>query len=119
MQQDNTIHEILSRLPNRESELFSAVNQDVINLYQVKQALLLEQQYYEEHCRTLKTEYEKSKLQLQQLNETYSEQKLLNERIEKYLLRKTKLAELLQQEQTMENEKQRLELAKKQHISNL
>ncbi|MEK3763634.1 SMC family ATPase [Solibacillus sp. FSL K6-4121] len=113
MQQDNTIHEILSRLPNRESELFSAVNQDVINLYQVKQALLLEQQYYEEHCRTLKTEYEKSKLQLQQLNETYSEQKLLNERIEKYLLRKTKLAELLQQEQTMENEKQRLELAKK------
>lgn len=113
MQQDHTIHEILSRLPNRESELFSAVNQDVINLYQVKQALLMEQQYYEEHCRALKGQYEKSKLQLHQLNETYSEQKLLNERIEKYLLRKTRLAELQQQEQTMQFEKQRLELAKK------
>ncbi|MBD8034226.1 AAA family ATPase [Solibacillus merdavium] len=113
MQQDHTIHEIISRLPNRDSELFSEINQDVINLYQVKQALLNEQQYYEEHCKTLKGQYEKSKLQLQQLNETFSEQKLLNERIEKYLLRKTRLAELLQQEQTMQSEKQRLELAKK------
>ncbi|MGN7478438.1 AAA family ATPase [Solibacillus silvestris] len=113
MQQDHTIHEIQSRLPYRESELFLAINHEVTNMYQVKQALMGEQQYYEEQYAILKRQYEASKLHLQKLNEAFSEQKLLNERIEKYSIRKTKLAELMQQQQTMQAQQQRLELAKK------
>ncbi|MER2154539.1 MAG: AAA family ATPase [Solibacillus sp.] len=97
MQQDNTIHEIRSRLPHRESELFSSLNNDVINLYQVKSALLTEQQYYEDQCTALKGEYDASKKELQKLVKTLNEQRLLNERIDKFLLRKARLEELLQQ----------------------
>ena len=113
MQQDHTIHEIQTRLPHRDSELFLTMNDDVINLYQVKNALLTEQQYYEGQCTALKKQYDESKIQLQNLNKTLSEQKLLNDRIDNYLVRKTKLAELMQQEQTIQQQQQRLELAKK------
>ena len=113
MQQDNTVFEIRSRLPQRESELFSALNNDVINLYQVKSALLTEQQYYEEQCTALKGDYDASKKNLQNLVKTLNEQRLLNERIEKFLSRKARLDELLQQENTMKAEQQKLGLAKK------
>ena len=113
MQQDNTIQEIKTRLPYRESDLFSTISNDVINLYQVKSALLTEQQHYEEQCTLLKGQYDNSKTQLQSLNKTLNEQKLLNERIEKFLARKTRLGELLLQKDNIEAEKQKLLLAKK------
>lgn len=113
MQQDNTIHEIRSRLPQRESELFSSLNNDVINLYQVKSALQTEQQYYEDQCTALKGEYDASKKELQKLVKTLNEQRLLNERIEKFLIRKERLEELLQQKDKIQAEQQKLVLAKK------
>lgn len=113
MQQDNTIHEIRSRLPHRESELFSSLNNDVINLYQVKSALLTEQQYYEDHCTALKGEYGASKIELQKLVKTLNEQRLLNERIEKFSMRKARLEELLEQKDKIQAEQQKLVLAKK------
>lgn len=113
MQQDNTIHEIRSRLPHRESELFSSLNNDVINLYQVKSALQTEQQYYEDQCTTLKGEYDASKKELQKLVKTLNEQRLLNERIEKFLIRKERLEELLHQKDKIQAEQQKLVLAKK------
>ncbi|MEK5186464.1 SMC family ATPase [Solibacillus sp. FSL W7-1324] len=113
MQQDNTIHEIRSRLPHRESELFSLLNNDVINLYQVKSALQTEQQYYEDQCTALKGEYDASKKELQKLVKTLNEQRLLNERIEKFLIRKERLEELLQQKDKIQAEQQKLVLAKK------
>jgi len=113
MQQDNTIHEIRSRLPQRESELFSLLNNDVINLYQVKSALQTEQQYYEDQCTALKGEYDASKKELQKLVKTLNEQRLLNERIEKFLIRKERLEELLQQKDKIQAEQQKLVLAKK------
>lgn len=113
MQQDNTIHEIRSRLPQRESELFSTLNNDVINLYQVKSALLTEQQYYEGQCTALKGEYDASKKELQKVVKTLNEQRLLNERIEKFLIRKARLEELLQQKDKIQAEQQKLILAKK------
>lgn len=113
MQQDNTIQEIKTRLPYRESELFLTLNNDVINLYQVKSALLTEQQYYEEQSTALKEQYDAAKVQLQSLNKTLNEQKLLNERIEKFLVRKSRLDELLQQKDKIQEEQQKLVLAKK------
>lgn len=113
MQQDNTIQEIKTRLPYRESELFLTLNNDVINLYQVKSALLTEQQYYEEQSTALKEQYDAAKVQLQSLNKTLNEQKLLNERIEKFLVRKSRLDELLQQKDKIQAEQQKLVLAKK------
>lgn len=113
MQQDNTIQEIKTRLPYRESELFLTLNNDVINLYQVKSALLTEQQYYEEQSTALKEQYDAEKVQLQSLNKTLNEQKLLNERIEKFLVRKSRLDELLQQKDKIQEEQQKLVLAKK------
>lgn len=113
MQQDQMIQEIQTRLPHRESELFFMMKDDVINLYQVKNALLTEQQYYEGQSIALKRQYDESKIQFQNLNKTLSEQKLLNERIENYLIKKTKLAELMQQEQMIQHQQQRLGQAKK------
>ena len=113
MQQDNTIHEIQSRLPERESELFLAINHEVVNMYQVKQALLVEQQYYEQEVKKSSEQYEVSKLQLKNLNETFSEQKILNERIEKFLTRKAQLAQLTDQEGAIKQQQNRLELAVK------
>ncbi|MER2048117.1 MAG: SMC family ATPase [Solibacillus sp.] len=113
MQQDNTIHDIRSRLPHRDSELFTALNNDVINLYQVKTALETEQQFYEEQCAALKGEYAASKTHLQTLVKSLNEQRLLNERIEKFLIRKARLDELLQQKDKIQAEQQKLVLAKK------
>lgn len=112
-QQEHMIYDIKTRLPERQSELFLAINHEVVNMYQVKQALYIEQQYYEQQVKNLSEQYDASKLQYKNLNDTLSEQKLLNDRIENYLKKKAQLVDLTEQEQLIKQQQKRLELAVK------
>ena len=58
-------------------------------------------------------QYEPRKTHLQTVVKTLNEQRLLNERIEKFLIRKARLDELLQQKDKIQAEQQKLVLAKK------
>ena len=111
MQQEHTIYEIQSRLPGRQSDLFLLINNEHINMYQVEQALQQEQLFYELQATELKEQYELLKQQLKKINEAFSEQKLLNERIEKYQQRKQQLIQLEQQESYYKEQAKRIELA--------
>lgn len=113
MQQEHSIYEIKSRLPERESELFLIINSELINMYQVEQALQTEQQHYEEQAVLLHEQYDVLKSDYKKQNEAYSEQKLLNERIAKFLERQTRLVELKEQEQVFQQQEASLELAQK------
>ena len=113
MQQEHTISEIQSRLPERQSDLFLLINNEHINMYQVEQALQQEQLFYEAQATELKDQYELSRLQLKKLNEEFSEQKLLNDRIEKYQQRKQQITHLEQQESYYKEQAKRIELAVK------
>lgn len=115
-QQEHLIFDIKSRLPERESELFLIINSDVINMYQVEQALTIEQQYYEQQSTQLHESYEQLKQKLKVQNDSYSEQKQLNERIEKFQQRQLQLAELKQQQLFFDNQQQRIELAMKANL---
>lgn len=112
-QQEHMIYDIKTRLPERQSELFLVINHEVVNMYQVKHALYIEQQYYEQQAKKLSEQYDASKLQYKNLNDTLSEQKLLNDRIENYLKKKAQLVDLTEQEQLIKQQQQRLELAVK------
>ncbi|ATP41884.1 ATPase [Solibacillus sp. R5-41] len=111
MQQDQTIYEIKNRLPERESELFATINGDAINMYQVEGALAVEEQHYVALAAELNIRYEALKKDLKQQNELYGEQKILNERIEKFKQRQIQLAELKQQEAHFESQAKQIELA--------
>lgn len=113
MQQDQTIYEIKNRLPERESELFSIINGDTINMYQVEQALAVEEQHYIALAANLKSRYDALKNDLKQQNEQFSEQKSLNDRIEKFKQRQIQLAELKQQETYFGERAKQIELAVK------
>lgn len=113
MQQDVTIQEIKSRLPLRESDLFEAIGHDAINMYQVKQALVAERAFYEEQSKEVTAQYEKAKGIVSKLTTQLSEQKIVNERIERFIERQTQLAHLQQQQAAMQLQEQRLQLAQK------
>ncbi len=113
MQQDNTIQEIKTRLPLRESELFEAIGHEAINMYQVKQALVEEREFYEEQSKELATQYEQAKETVTKLTTQFSEQKIVNERIERFIARQNELANLQQQQVEMQLQEQRLHLAQK------
>ncbi|MEG0438597.1 MAG: SMC family ATPase [Solibacillus sp.] len=113
MQQDQTIYEIKNRLPERESELFAMINGDAINMYQVESALAVEEQHYVTLSAELNSRYEALKNDLKQQNELYGEQKILNDRIEKFKQRQIQLAQLKQQEAHFEEQAKQIELAVK------
>ncbi|WP_274308150.1 AAA family ATPase [Solibacillus daqui] len=115
MQQDHTIQEIKSRLPERESALFVAINYDAINMYQIKQGLIEEQGFYEQQSTELSQQYEQVKGLATKLNIQFSEQKLINERIERFMQRQTELSRLQQQQNEMAAQEERLLLAQKAH----
>ena len=119
-QQEHLIVDIKSRLPERESELFLIINSEAINMYQVEQALNDEQHYYEQQKTQLQQSYEQLKQQLKEQNEAYSEQKLLNERIEKFRQRQQQLNELKEQQHHFDEQQHHLDLAVKgSHIEPL
>ena len=119
-QQEHLIVDIKSRLPERESELFLIINSDAINMYQVEQALDKEKLYYEQQKVELQQSYEQLKQQLKVQNEAYSEQKLLNERIEKFRQRQQQFSELKGQQHHFVEKQQHLDLAvKASHIEPL
>lgn len=113
MQQEHTIQEIKTRLPERESALFAAIQQDAINMYQIKQGLIEEQGFYEQQSTELLQQYEQANKLATTLNLQFSEQKLINERIERYRQRQTELLHLQQQKNEMATQEQRLQLAQK------
>lgn len=113
MEQEHTIQEIKTRLPERESALFAAIQQDAINMYQIKQGLLEEQGFYEQQSTELLQQYNQANKLATTLNLQFSEQKLINERIERYRQRQTELLHLQQQKNEMATQEQRLQLAQK------
>ena len=113
MQQDYTIQEITTRLPLRESALFSAIGHEAINMYQVKQALVVEREFYEQQSKELAMQYEQVREVQVKLTTQFSEQKVINERIERFIERQNELEKLQQQQVDMQNQEQRLQLAQK------
>ncbi|MEG0473663.1 MAG: SMC family ATPase, partial [Solibacillus sp.] len=111
MKQDQTIYEIKNRLPERDSELFAMINGDAINMYQVESALAVEEQHYVTLAAELNSRYEALKKDLKQQNELYSEQKNLNDRIDKFMQRQIQLSELKQQEAHYEEQDKQIEWA--------
>lgn len=111
MQQDHTIQDIQARLPMRDSELFTAISNEAVNMYQVKQGLVHEQQYYEQQSAELAESHELAKAQMTKLTTQFSEQKIVNERIERFHLRQKELANLQQQQPQMQANEQQLQLA--------
>ncbi|MEK4230790.1 SMC family ATPase [Solibacillus sp. FSL H8-0538] len=111
MKQNQYILDVKSKLPNRESQLFSVIDAATVNMYQLENALDEEATYYNEQAIESRQQYEAVNEQLKEANKRFGEQKMLNERIEKFQQRQVQLNQLQLQATHFEQQQQRYELA--------
>lgn len=113
MQQNQYILDIRGKLPERESRLFTVINGPAVNMYQLEQALVEEVQFYNEQTTEAKMAYDKLKAKILQQNQQLAAQQSLNERLVKFLARKSKLASLREQASYFDEQQALYELAQK------
>jgi len=105
--------QIAGALPQRPSFLFTCINDNTENMYQVKKALEEEHAYYIECIQVEQQRYEEAYAHHQKEQEYYSMAKTLNEQFEEQSKRQNQLQAMLQEQDVYTVKEREIALAEK------